>query len=232
MARSGGARKLFVCLVLILGVFFCPALIASTNVSGTITTDTTWNLAGSPYIIVGNLTVSTRVTLTIPAGVEVKNDSSNPGYSLRVYGTLNANVATFSGNSQNIYINSGGRVDLTNCTVTAGYYSSITYENGSSGTLDDVRGSNGWQLYIYSSGVSVINGLKSEYLDVSATVTLPTGIELGSLSLSAPVTVTNSTISGNLAISASATVTGCTIGAITLSASYPTYHERRNTYAA
>ncbi|MCK4444926.1 MAG: hypothetical protein KAW09_10295, partial [Thermoplasmata archaeon] len=42
-----------------------------TLVSGHITSDTTWNESGSPYIVTNTVTVDNGVTLTIEAGVEV-----------------------------------------------------------------------------------------------------------------------------------------------------------------
>jgi hypothetical protein len=44
----------------------------ATNVSGTISTDTTWTLAGSPYIVTGSITVTGGATLTIEPGVTVR----------------------------------------------------------------------------------------------------------------------------------------------------------------
>ena len=79
------ARKIspkFVLFVLaILGLFGSNAL-AQTNVSGTISLDTTWDLAGSPYIVTANLFVEgtdgpdSVTTLTIDPGVEVRSQSS------------------------------------------------------------------------------------------------------------------------------------------------------------
>ena len=46
-----------------------------TSVSGPITTNTTWTLAGSPFVITGNVFVQAGVTLTIEAGVCVKAQS-------------------------------------------------------------------------------------------------------------------------------------------------------------
>jgi hypothetical protein len=58
----------------------------ATIVGGTITTDTTWTVAGSPYILqTQNVTVLDNVRLTIEAGVAVE---FNAGRSLWVYGTL------------------------------------------------------------------------------------------------------------------------------------------------
>jgi parallel beta-helix repeat protein len=62
------------------------ATLAATNVSGTISTDTTWTTAGSPYVISGTVIVSTGVTLTLQPGVVVKGTSSSA--SLYVAGTL------------------------------------------------------------------------------------------------------------------------------------------------
>ncbi len=53
-------------------------LIAATNVSGVIATDTTWTRANSPYIVTGNITVQGAdgpdgvTTLTIEPGVQVR----------------------------------------------------------------------------------------------------------------------------------------------------------------
>ena len=45
---------------------------ATTNVSGTIATDTTWSWAYSPYVVTDNVTVNSGVTLTVEPGVIVK----------------------------------------------------------------------------------------------------------------------------------------------------------------
>ncbi|MFC1704295.1 fibronectin type III domain-containing protein, partial [Candidatus Omnitrophota bacterium] len=42
-----------------------------TPVSGGISTNTTWDISGSPYLVTGNITIGTPVTLTIDPGVEV-----------------------------------------------------------------------------------------------------------------------------------------------------------------
>ena len=49
---------------------------AQTNVSGALSSDTTWSLTNSPYIVTGNILVPSGVTLTIEAGVTVKVSSS------------------------------------------------------------------------------------------------------------------------------------------------------------
>ncbi len=49
-----------------------PCAGPGTAVGGMITTDTTWTLAGSPYVLTGNVVVQAGATLTIEAGVCVK----------------------------------------------------------------------------------------------------------------------------------------------------------------
>ena len=65
----------------------------ATNVSGTISTDTTWTLAGSPYIVTSPVNVSSNITLTIDPGVEVQFTNSS---TLNVRGRILA-----EGNSAN-----------------------------------------------------------------------------------------------------------------------------------
>ena len=48
---------------------------SQTDVSGAISSDTTWGTSGSPYTVTGNVLVSSGVTLTIEAGVTVKFNS-------------------------------------------------------------------------------------------------------------------------------------------------------------
>ena len=71
--------------VIFISLILCHAAIvfANTPVSGNITTDTTWNLEGSPYIITGNIIVYNRntATLTIEPGVEVRFE---PGTQLQI----------------------------------------------------------------------------------------------------------------------------------------------------
>lgn len=50
---------------------------ATTYVSGIIATNTTWTKANSPYIVNGNLSVDSTVTLTIQPGVTVRVDSGH-----------------------------------------------------------------------------------------------------------------------------------------------------------
>ncbi|MFZ4522463.1 MAG: right-handed parallel beta-helix repeat-containing protein [Bacteroidales bacterium] len=101
--------KKFILLVIMVVCTFIT--VSATNVSGVIAANTTWNLAGSPYIVTSFITVNNGVTLTVQSGVTVK--FSDAQYML-VYGTLDATGATFTSNNASptpgiwSYIQTGG----------------------------------------------------------------------------------------------------------------------------
>ena len=69
---------LALCLLAVMLLSMVPPLVstmrASTTVGGAINVDTTWTVAGSPYVVANSVLVSPGVTLTIEPGVEVAFD--------------------------------------------------------------------------------------------------------------------------------------------------------------
>ena len=63
--------KKAIILFAVLSVILSPAIALATDVGGIIDTDTTWDLAGSPYRIVSKVQVAENVILTIDPGVEL-----------------------------------------------------------------------------------------------------------------------------------------------------------------
>lgn len=60
---------------------------SQTDVSGALSSDTTWSLSNSPYTVTGNILVANDVTLTIEAGVTVK---VNSGLYIKNEGVISA----------------------------------------------------------------------------------------------------------------------------------------------
>ncbi len=75
---------LFIATTLVL-FFWSGSVQGSTNVCGSINTNTTWTVAGSPYIATCTVSIASAATLTINPGVTVK---FNAGYSLTANGRL------------------------------------------------------------------------------------------------------------------------------------------------
>ena len=123
---------------------------ADTPVSGPITSDTTWTLAGSPYIVTGGVLVMEGVTLTIEPGVVVKFDS---GQALQIDGELIArgigsNMITFTSNQTTPAPGDWGYIFFSDSSTDAIYDIDGNYTNGS--ILEYV-------VVEYAGGVSVIN---------------------------------------------------------------------------
>lgn len=75
ISQSSIRRFLFLVFILTLMLGPLKQHVWATDVSGPITTNTTWSKANSPYIITCNVLVMEGVTLTIESGVIVKFQS-------------------------------------------------------------------------------------------------------------------------------------------------------------
>jgi len=125
-----------------LTTFTLLSVVSATDVSGIVSSNTTWTFANSPYVVTGNILVNEGVTLTIEPGVIVKVDS---GKGLSINGSLIANGT----NTANIVFTS----NQTN--PSNGEWESITFYDTSVDANFDVDGS-------YLSG-SVIQYAVLEY---------------------------------------------------------------------
>ena len=82
-------------------VHFSGAQTSSTIVSGIINSNTTWTMAGSPYMFNGTVVVNNGVTLIIPAGVTVNlNGYTFTNNALKPY--------VFASNASGIYFGFAG----------------------------------------------------------------------------------------------------------------------------
>ncbi len=128
-------------------LILAATLVAQTNITGTISGDSTLSLAGSPYIVTGNLTVSNGVTLTVEANVEVK---FNTNTRLYVLGSIVANSATFTSSAATPAKGDWGNIQIGN------------YYNSGSGQFTNCQikygGNNDYtNLYIYK-GTATLDG--------------------------------------------------------------------------
>jgi hypothetical protein len=118
---------------LFLLLFITVLVNAQTNVSGFISTNTTWDINGSPYIIVGNALVSQGITLTINPDVVVKFDSAK---ALQIDGELIAIGApdipiTFTSNQSTPHAGDWSEIHFSNLCTSATFDGNGNYLSGS-----------------------------------------------------------------------------------------------------
>ncbi|MFC1552527.1 T9SS type A sorting domain-containing protein [Candidatus Latescibacterota bacterium] len=105
---------------------------AQTEVGGVISDITTWTLARSPYIVVGNILVMEGVSLTIEPGVEVKFDIDK---SLMIEGELIAkgtesNMIIFTSNQVSPESGDWGYILFADSSIDATYDGDENYTGG------------------------------------------------------------------------------------------------------
>jgi hypothetical protein len=125
-------------------LFYNTAALADTTVGGRISSDTTWTLSASPYVVTSSVqvygTTTTPVTLTIEPGVVVK---FNSGMNLQIGSGANQGSLVSQGTTTN-------HITFTR-NGTSGTWTGLTFNDGTiDGTTDleyvDVQ---------YSTGVTM-----------------------------------------------------------------------------
>jgi len=115
---------------------------SQTNVSGTISSDSTWDISGSPYIVTGYLTVANGATLIVDPNVEVQFNNNQRMY---VNGALNATNATFTSSDPSPYPGIWQYIQFGNSTYSGqGLLLSCQFEYAQ-------------KLYVYNGTVTINN---------------------------------------------------------------------------
>jgi hypothetical protein len=113
-------------LSLIIAGILAAVSLSATNVSGLISSDITWNLAGSPYVVTGNILVAENVTLRIDPGVVVRFDAAK---SIQVNGIL---VAKGNGSDSIVF--------TSNTTASRGAWGNLYFTDSSADGVVDANG--------------------------------------------------------------------------------------------
>ncbi len=136
VGRKGGCIAVAILMIWggLLGVMITQSPTAGgTLVSGHITSDTTWTISGSPYIVTDSVTVDNGVTLTIEAGVDVLFESGF--YHLTVDGRLRSlgnatRRVTITSNLTTPSVPSWGYLNITTTGRAELRYTDVHYSRG------------------------------------------------------------------------------------------------------
>ncbi|MCC7202529.1 MAG: right-handed parallel beta-helix repeat-containing protein, partial [Nitrospirae bacterium] len=185
-------------------LLFPSGIFAATSVGGRISTDTTWTLSGSPYVVTSSVqfygTTSTPITLTIQPGVVVKfqtgtylqiaNGTSYPA-SLNAAGMAEAPIVFTSYKDDTAGGDTNGDGSAT--TPAPGNWNYIyLYQGSGSSVLDhtEVRyGGSGGQgdVYVYGASPTIQNSVITQSSNIgillsntSSTITNITVDQVGS----------------------------------------------------
>lgn len=129
-------RYSLVAAIIYFTIDFIPAT-AQTNISGLISSDMNWSIAGSPYIVVGNTLLSSGYTITIDPGVEVKFNSNT---TIQIDGGLIAigtaqNRIRFTSNQINPAPGDWGEIHYTNTSSGDMRYCDVLYGGNGTGSI-------------------------------------------------------------------------------------------------
>lgn len=193
---------MIVCLLLIGTLQFCLAQSSVTTESGLISSDTTWTQAGSPYNLVGDISVSSGVTLTIEAGATVNLNS----YHMTVNGVLVAS-GTSTNKIQINGISSSGpfmpppALNPSPFTYGINFTALSVGYNAQSGSGSIIENAifNSTTLALEGSpkiNNDVING----YITSNGTSVISNNIVAGEIDLTGPSTVSNNQINGAIQV--------------------------------
>ena len=183
-------KQLLLTSILLLGAIFLTK--AQTFVNGNISSNTTWTVANSPYVVNGSLTVDDNITLTIEPGVIVKfidNVQMTVSGALVANGTQNDTIYFTSYKDDSIGGDTNGDGSAT--SPSPGDWRRIYFSDADAGTSIDFcrfkyagRATSGYPLldfYNSNSPVSISNSL----------VELCTGEGINTSAGSETVTITN-----------------------------------------
>lgn len=160
--------------------------VGPTSVSGTISSNTTWAVADSPFVLTGDVTVASGVTLTVEPGVVVRGNS---GTTLNVSGSLSA-VGT-----------SGSPILFTSSTGTAaGQWVGIRLQGSAGSTLKHVTVEYGGGAGASdSNGMITVTAGANTLEDATVRASSVSGVRIdgGSSGSAASLTVKRSKFEGN-----------------------------------